>query len=49
MGTVITINVLEWVLDLVIIWLAISLVDSTLNLYSEYLKWRLKKKKTKTE
>ena len=45
METVITINVLEWVLYLVVIWLALSLGDSTLALYKRYLEWRIKKLK----
>ena len=45
METVITINVVEWVLYLVVIWLALSLADSTLALYKRYLEWRIKKLK----
>tara|TARA_R110000796_G_scaffold175292_3_gene292324 strand:- start:395 stop:544 length:150 start_codon:yes stop_codon:yes gene_type:complete len=45
METVITINVVEWVLYLVVIWLALSLGDSTLALYKRYLEWRIKKLK----
>ena len=45
METVITINVVEWVLYLVVIWLALSLGDSTLSLYKRYLEWRIKKLK----
>lgn len=45
METVITINVVEWVLYLVVIWLALSLSDSTLALYKRYLEWRIKKLK----
>jgi len=45
METVITINVVEWVLYLVIFWLALSLVDSTLALFKKYLEWRIKKLK----
>jgi len=47
METVITINVVEWVLYLVVIWLALSLVDSTLALYKRYLEWRIKTRKLK--
>ena len=51
METVITINVVEWVLYLLVIWLALSLADSTLALYKKYLEWKLKniqrQKKTK--
>lgn len=43
METVITINVVEWVLYLVVIWLSLSLADSTLALYKRYLEWRIKK------
>ena len=43
MKTVITINVVEWVLYLVVIWLALSLADSTLAIYKRYLEWRIKK------
>jgi hypothetical protein len=45
METVITINVVEWVLYLVVIWLALSLADRTLALYKRYLEWRIKKLK----
>lgn len=45
METVITINVVEWVLYLVVIWLSLSLADSTLALYKRYLEWRIKKLK----
>jgi hypothetical protein len=40
METAITINVAEWVLYLAAIWLALSLIDSTLLLYKIYLEWR---------
>lgn len=43
MERVITINVVEWVLYLVVIWLSLSLTDSTLALYKRYLEWRIKK------
>ena len=43
METVITINVLEWVLHFAVIWLAISLADDTLALYKRYLEWKIKK------
>ena len=45
MDTVITINVVEWVLYIVVIWLTLSLVDSTLALYKRYLEWKIKKLK----
>ncbi len=45
METVITMNVVEWVLYLVIIWLVLSLADSTLALYVRYLEWRIKRLK----
>jgi len=41
----ITINIVEWVLYLVVIWLALALADNTLALLERYLKWRLKKKR----
>ena len=47
METVITINVVEWVLDIVVIWLALSLADGTLALYKRYLEWKIKKLKDK--
>ena len=47
METVITINVVEWVLYIVVIWLALSLADSTLALYKRYLEWKIKKLKDK--
>ena len=43
--TTITINLAEWVLHIGLIWLVISLVDSTLGLYQIYLEWRIKKLK----
>ena len=49
METVITINVVEWVLYLVVIWLALSLADSTLALYKRYLEWRIKKLKERKQ
>ena len=44
----IEINVVEWVLYVVVIWLALSLGDVTLSLYTRYLKWKIKKLKDKT-
>ena len=49
METVITINVVEWVLHLVVIWLALSLADNTLALYKRYLEWRIKKIKERKQ
>ena len=43
METVITINVVEWVLYFVVVYLALSLADNTLLLYKRYLEWRIKK------
>ena len=45
MDTVITINVVEWVLYIVVIWLTLSLDDSALSLYKRYLEWKIKKLK----
>ena len=47
METVITINVVEWVLDIVVIWLAIILADNVLVLYKRCLEWKIKKLKDK--
>ena len=41
----ITINLPEILVYIFIIWLALTLADSTLNLYVRYLKWRIKKQK----
>ena len=41
----IEINVVEWVLYLVVTWLAFSLANNTLSLYKRYLEWRIKKLK----
>ena len=49
MKEVITINVVEWVLYLVVIWLALSLADNTLALYKRYLEWRIKKLKERNK
>tara|TARA_Y100000385_G_scaffold61188_1_gene59735 strand:- start:1636 stop:1788 length:153 start_codon:yes stop_codon:yes gene_type:complete len=45
METVVTINVVEWVLYIVVVYLSLSLADSTLALYKRYLEWRIKKLK----
>ena len=45
METVVTINVVEWVLYIVVVYLALSLADSTLALYKRYLERRIKKLK----
>lgn len=47
METVITINIVEWVLYLVTIWLALILADYTLSLYKRYIEWRIKKLENK--
>jgi transposase len=39
------INVPEWVLYVVVVWLAIGLADTTLALYQRYLEWKIKKEK----
>ena len=49
METAITINVEEWVLYLVGIWLALSLADSTLLLYKIYLEWKIMKIKERNK
>ena len=49
MATVITINVAEWILYLVGIWLALSLVDSILLFYKIYLEWRNNKIKKREQ
>jgi len=49
MKEVITINVVEWVLYLVVIWLALSLADNTSALYKRYLEWRIKKLKERNK
>tara|TARA_R110002049_G_C8716753_1_gene524517 strand:+ start:16 stop:186 length:171 start_codon:yes stop_codon:yes gene_type:complete len=43
----IEINVVEWVLYIVVIWLALALADTTLALYKRYLEWKIKKLKDK--
>ena len=43
----IEINVAEWILYIVVIWLALGLVDTTLAIYKMYLEWRIKKLKDK--
>jgi len=43
----IEINVVEWVLYIVVIWLALVLADTTLAIYKMYLDWRIKKLKDK--
>jgi len=45
----IEINVVEWVLYIVVIWLALGLADTTLAIYKRYLDWRIKKLKEKRE
>lgn len=45
METVVTINVVEWVLYIVVIYLAFRLGDGALALYKRYLEWRIKKLK----
>ena len=49
METVITINVVEWVLHIVVIWLALGLANNTLRLYKRYLEWRIKKIKERRQ
>ena len=41
----IEINVVEWVLYIIVIWLSLSLADTTLALYKMYLEWKIKKLK----
>jgi hypothetical protein len=49
METVITINVVEWVLYFALIWFAIGLADDTLALYKIYLEWKIKKIKERNK
>ena len=45
METVITINIAEWILFLVVILMGFGLADITLSLYSRYLQYKIDKKK----
>jgi len=39
---VIEINIAEWVLHIILIWLVLQLGDTTLSIYQKYQKWRIK-------
>ena len=39
----VTINIAEWILYFLVIWLALGLADNTLALYKRYLEWKIKK------
>jgi len=35
------INIAEWMLYLIVIYLSIALADNTLSLYKKYLEWKI--------
>jgi hypothetical protein len=45
----VTINIAEWILYFLMIWLALGLADNTLALYKRYLEWKIKKTKERTK
>ena len=45
METVVTINVVEWVLYIVVVYLAFRLADGVSALYKRYIEWLIKKLK----
>lgn len=45
----IQINVVEWVLYLVVVWLSLVIANTTLTLLKKYFDWRLKVYKKRLE